>query len=173
MIPPFDPETGLLPPHPDGFGYPCSAEDVRVRLVEDLGSTPWRVELFDGWRRLHAGIADLVPSARWWLWGCFVTSHAEPLWADRQWVDCLVQIEVSDLPAPEARQDQLAALVDTGWAQQLRVDLAVVYVYPTTHPGNLVSVEMLESKWRPRATVNIADHEAMELVPAGFLEVVT
>lgn len=169
MIPGFD-ERGLLPPPPQDHGYTCTPIEVEQRFVLDLGSPGWRRELFQGWDLLRGTVAQLVPSACWWLWGCFVSNHAEPLYGEDQDLSSLVLLPTDDLPTPE----QVAMLFQ--WLQGARtthgVDVAIVFGFPEGHPDHLETMDALEMKWRPRALSNVADHITRELVPAGFLEVV-
>jgi hypothetical protein len=169
MIPPFG-EQGLLPAREHDLPYDCTADEIRQRFVVDLGSPAWRQALFDGWSLLRAATADFVPSARWWLWGCFVSSHEEPLFGEAETLSSIVILPASDLP-PE--RHRLAMLLDfLGSAQQRhRVDVGIVYEFATQHPSYLDTVEALDFKWRPRASQNIADHATKLLVRAGYLEV--
>ena len=52
------------------------------------------------------------------------------------------------------------------------MNVSSIFEFPPGHPGSVDSLEMLEFKWRPRASVGVADHSLGELVPAGFVEVV-
>ncbi len=52
-----------------------------------------------------------------------------------------------------------------------RVDAGYVFEFAPNSPYRSETLEALEFKYRPRATLGVADHESMELVPAGFLEV--
>ena len=169
MLPPFN-EAGLLPASPNGEPYPCTAAEVRAVFVDGLGAPAWRVELFEGWDLLRRGVAQLVPPARWWLWGCFISAHVEPLFGERETIQAVVLLPVPDLPATD---HEIAMLVDfIGNAQDRhRVDATPIFERLPDHPDYLEAVDALEFKWRPRATMNVADHRTMELVPAGFVEV--
>lgn len=173
MIPPFTTD-GLLPPSLDGRGHECSPTDVRQRFVDDLDAPAWRVSLFEGWNEIRAGVSRLVPESRWWLWSCFVSNHPVPLFGEAETLEALVILPVQSVPTSDAELSLLSAALDPGRAQNvLRVVLAVVYEHPPNHPDRIESIEALEYKWRPRAILNVADHNSRDLVPAGFLEVVT
>ena len=45
-------------------------------------------------------VGELVPTARWWLWGCFVSNHPDPLFGDAEVLSSLVILPVVDLPDP-------------------------------------------------------------------------
>jgi hypothetical protein len=169
MIPPFD-SRGLLPPSPHGEGYQCTMEEIRQRLVLDLGSPVWRVELFAGLEKLTGMVWSMVPSAWWWLWGCFVSNHAEPLFGDLEVITALVVLPVADLPVRREHGEMLLHYIQ-GAEQTCRVDCAFVFEFPEGHERRLETVDALEMKYRDRATSGVADHGSMELVPAGFLEV--
>lgn len=168
MIPEFD-ERGLLPAPPLGHGYTCTPAGVEQRFVVDLGSPRWRVDLFRGWDLLRGTVAQLVPTASWWLWGCFVSNHLEPLYREFQDLSSLVTLPVHDLPSTEQGTMLLQWLQDARSTH--RVDVATVFGFPVDHSEHLETVDALEMKWRPRALSNVADHDTRELVPAGFLEV--
>ncbi len=102
MIPPFD-RRGLLPLMGADEPYRCSVGEVKQRLVTDRGLPEWRRSLFDGWDLLQRSVGVRVPSTRWWLWGCFVSDHAEPLDGEYQTVNALAFIPTVDLPPNLAR----------------------------------------------------------------------
>lgn len=168
-IPDFD-ARGLLPPDSNGVGYQCQADEVQARFVTELGSPRWRVDLFDRWDLLRRGVRQLVPSARWWLWGCFVSNHAIPLFGDYETLSALVILPVAELPSDEAQGTMLLDFIQ-GALKNHRVDAARVFEFPQDNPHQLETIEALEYKYRPRATVGVADHSTKELESAGFLEV--
>jgi hypothetical protein len=167
-IPPFN-ERGLLPPTDTGAGYPCQADEVEKRLVTELGSPEWRVSLFEGWDLLRRGVRQIVPIARWWLWGCFVSNHVTPLYGEHETVSAIVILPAADVPSDETG----IMLLDfvQGALDRHRVDAGYVFEFGLGHPAHLETVDALEIKYRPRAMVGVADHRSGELVPAGFLEV--
>ncbi len=170
MIPPFTPE-GLLPPTDHGEPYACTRDEIEQRFVIERGSPQWRVTLFDGWDLVSVAVADLVPGATWWLWGCFVSAHEDPLFGDAESLSALVLLPVASMPASPG---QRAVLVDFLHAaeQNYRVDVRIVFEYEREHPSYVdVTQEALEFRWRPSASLGVADHTTKELVPAGFVKV--
>jgi hypothetical protein len=170
MIPPFTPE-GLLPPTEHNRPYGCTRDEVRERFVVERGSTPWRVQLFEGWELVCNVVADIVPGAIWWVWGCFVSAHEDPLFGEAESLSTIVILPFRQLPSEPHR---LALLLDFlhGAEERHRVDVGIVYAYDPDHPGYVAqTVGALEFKWRPRAGMGVADHTSKELVPAGYLEV--
>jgi hypothetical protein len=169
VIPPFS-ESGLLPPDPMDQGYDCSAAEVEQRLVVELGSPDWRVRLFQGWEIVRRTVSELVPTARWWLWGCFISSHLDPLWGEDEVLSSLVILPVADLP-----KDNLTAMLVSFLQvapEQHYVDAAFVFDFAEGSDEHLETIDALEFKWRPRAILGVADHATGELEPAGFLEIV-
>lgn len=169
MLPPFD-SNGLLPPTPHGEPYVCTVDEVRRHFVDDLGAPAWRVALFEGWDLVRRGVGLLVPSSRWWLWGCFVSSHPEPVFGQFETVQALVICPAVDLPQSDHEVAMLLNFIASA-QEHHHVDLTAVYEFPLDHPAQLDAVDALEFKWRPRATRNIGDHVTKMLVPAGFVEV--
>jgi hypothetical protein len=169
MMPPFEP-TGLLPPTTNGVPYVCTVDEVRKRFVEEVGAPPWRVYLFDRWELLRRSIGLVVPSARWWLWGCFISAHRTPQFGDYETIQAILLVPAADLPTAD---DQVALLVNSIRSAQEyhRVDLSIVVEFPPGDPRNIETMDALETKWRPRAVLNVADHASGEHVPAGFVEV--
>jgi hypothetical protein len=166
MIPPFD-EHGLLPP--SDFPYQTTMDEIEQRFVLDVGSAAWRVELLDGFKLVCSAVGGTVPSARWWLWGCFVSNHAEPVMGNNQVMNSLAILPVRDLPQSDAGLAMLVGFLQVA-ERNHRVDAPWVYEFEPGDDGNLDTMEALE-KWRPRAQVGIADHSTRDLVPAGFVEV--
>jgi hypothetical protein len=148
----------------------CTVAEVRQRFVDDLGAPSWRVTLFDGWDILRRGVAVFVPSARWWLWDCFISDHTEPLFGESETMQAVVILPAAHLPREE---HEIAMLVDFIRSAQGRhgVDLTMVLEYPPGHPDNIETMDALEGRWRPRAVLNVADHVTRVRVPAGFVEV--
>ena len=169
MIPPFD-SRGLLPPSAHGEGYLCTAGEIRKRFVEDLGSPSWRVELFAGWEKLAGVVWSMVPSAWWWLWGCFVSNHPAPLFGEREVMTAVVVLPVADLPSQREHIEMLRTYIQ-GAQETCRVDCGFVIEFPEGDERRLDTTEDLEFKYRDRATSAVADHVSRDLVPAGFLEV--
>jgi hypothetical protein len=169
MIPSFD-SRGLLPPSAHGEGYLCTLGEVRQRFVVDLGSPPWRVELFAGLEKLTGVVWSMVPSAWWWLWGCFVSNHPGPLFGDREDVTAVVVLPVEDLPSQREHIEMLLTYIQAAQGT-CRVDCGFVFEFPEGDPRRLETVDALEMEYRDRATSGVADHVSRELVPAGFLEV--
>lgn len=168
MFPGFTP-AGLLPPTADDEPYPYSLQDVRKVFVDDLGAPEWRHRLYESLELLHTAVATIVPTARWWLWGCFVSNHLSPAWGDLERLDLLVLLDVQDLPTAEHELEMLMGLVRSS-GERHPVNLSPVYLYPAGHPGTVASESVL-SKYRARAVKGIADHGSMDLVPAGYTEV--
>jgi hypothetical protein len=168
MIPEFGP-GGLLLPNEQSLPYQCTLEEVERRLVTDMGSPAWRVRLFQGWATVRSSVHELVPTARWWLWGCFVSNHPDPLWGSDEVLSSLVI-----LPADEMPEAGIASML-ISYLQLARtedaVDAAWVVDFPNGSEESLDTIEAIEFKWRPRAAVGIADHSSMELSPAGYLEI--
>lgn len=168
MIPPFG-DSGLLPSS-DGLPYPTTMDEVERRFVLDRGSIAWRVELFSGFKIVHAAVIEIVPSARWWLWGCFVSNHREPAMGNNQVISAL-----TILPEPElrvlgsARLAMLLAFLQAA-EKNYRVDAAIVFEFQPDDDRRIETMDALEGKWRPRAERGDADHSGGELVPAGFVE---
>jgi hypothetical protein len=169
MIPSFD-TSGLLPPSPGDQPYPATMDELDRRFVLDLGSLAWRVELRDGFQVVRAAVADFVPSARWWLWGCFISSHAEPAMGNHQVMSALVILPESEVRTLGARLPVLVTFLQVAETQH-RVDAAMVYEFEPGDERNIDTMDAMEGKWRLRARVGVADHGTGELVPAGFVEV--
>lgn len=140
------------------------------RFVIERGSPPWRVELFDGWLNVRSVVAELCPGASWWLWGCFVSSHDEPLFGDHESLSTMVLLPARELTSAALTQVLVSFLA--GAEEQHRVDARTVFAFDVGDPRYLDTVGMVE-RWRAQAQVNIADHTTMDLVPAGWLEVWT
>jgi hypothetical protein len=168
MIPAFG-TGGLLPPNSNNNPYPCTAEEVRARFVEELGSPEWRVALYEGWDLLRRGVGNLVPSARWWLWGCFISSHLEPLFGEHESLQAVVFLPVFDIPKTDHEQAMLVDFLRSAHARH--VDVTPLYEHAIDHPDYVEIIDAVEFKWLPRASKNIADHVERDLVPAGFVEV--
>ena len=167
MIPDFN-QDGLLHPPSTGFRIGARADEVRQRFVVERGSPDWRVRLFDGWDLVRNVVGEFFPSATWWLWGCFVSSHEHPVFGDDETCSAVVMLPVDELPSP----GQLAAAVGfLSSAEQYGVDVGIVYEFDSGHPAHIDTIEALELVWRPRAIRGFADHVTKELVPAGFPEV--
>lgn len=168
MIPAFTP-SGVLPPSSDGTPYQCSRDEMEQRFVIEFDSPDWRRVLFDGWDLLRNSIAELAPSARWWIWGSLITTVEEPLFGDRASVNALVIVPMPDIPQTPERLALLLGSVHS--AEELhRVDAALVLELPTSHAGHHVTTDELRF-WRRRSTVTIVDITTREMVPAGFIEV--
>lgn len=168
MIPEFG-AGGLLPPNEGSAPYVCNPEEVEQRLVTDLGAPDWRVRLFQGWSTVRATASELAPTARWWLWGCFVSNHSDPLFGADEVLDCLVI-----LPSSEVRDDGLADMLISYLQAAVRehaVDARWVIDFPNGSEEWIDTFQAIEFKWRGQASMGIADHISKELVPAGFLEV--
>lgn len=161
---------GLLPPTPSGDPYVCDADGVRSHLVDLPGGQDWRRRLFDGWDLMRSSVSVIVPSARWWLWGCFVSNHAEPLWGDLERIDAVVILPASDVPTDPVALDHLLGYL-RGAHEHHDVDVSFVLEVPSHHPHYTEVRAQLDGKWRPRATKGVADHRTRVLVPAGFIEV--
>lgn len=169
MLPPLD-NRGLLPHRPTP--YECDVTEVKARFVDALGAPAWREDLFAGWDLLRRSIASLVPTARWWIWGWFVSGHEDPQFGDRETIQAVVLLPVADMPVDAERMALFSAAIQA--AQSLnRVDVSPVYLFPPGHPGEIDTLDVLEFKWRPRASVGVPLAGAGDLEPAGFLEVVS
>lgn len=169
MIPPFAP-TGLLPPGPLDAGFVCTRDEVLDRFATPHAIPGWRKALFEAWDLVREATAEVVPSAVWWLWGCAVSNHAEPLFGDDETLSAVVILPMTDLPVELPRRAMLIDFLRTAEVHH-RVDVGIVYQFDSDHPDALFTVEALEWRWRRRASHGIADHVTRELVPAGFLEV--
>jgi hypothetical protein len=169
MLPDFTPE-GLLPPTEHGLPYRCTRDEIYERFVVDRGSPDWRVRLFEGWDLVRLAVADVVPSATWWLWGCFVSSHELPLFGADETVSSIVILPAREVLREAHRRALLVEFLQSA-EENHRVDVGIVYDFDTDHPDHLETIEALEFNWRPRASQGIADHATRELVDAGFLEV--
>ena len=168
MIPPFD-DRGLLPSEPMNQGYGCTPAEVEQRFVIELGSPVWRARLFREWTLVSDAVRGVVPSARWWLWGCFVSNHPEPLWGESETMSSLVILPEPDLPDPGVTA-MLWHFLQSAHSEH-SVDAPVVIDFSEDSDDRLETIEALEFKWRPRASLGIADHATKDLVPAGFLEI--
>jgi hypothetical protein len=168
MIPEFA-GTGLLPPEPLGRGYICTPTEIEQRFVKDLGSPEWRSRLFRGWHTVREQVGETVPSASWWIWGCFVSNHPEPVWGDGEKLSCITILPESEV-AGEERALMLEAYLGAAMDNH-SVDAGLVIRFDDGTAESLDTLDVLEGKWRPRATRGFADHSTRELVPAGFLEV--
>ncbi|MHB8246133.1 MAG: DUF6932 family protein [Acidimicrobiales bacterium] len=165
MIPPFD-DRGLLPS--SDLPYSTTMDEVEQRFVVELDSPAWRVELFDGFKLVHAAVAESVPSAYWWLWGCFVSNHQDPVMGNSQVMNSLAILPVRDLPLSPAGLAMVVGFLQVAEINH-RVDAPMVYEFDPGDEQNIDTMEALE-KWRPRAEMGVADHGSGLLVPARFLE---
>ncbi len=170
MIPPFA-ANGLLPPLPNEAAYACTRDEILKRFVDAPNVPRWRAELFRSWDLVRAVTADVAPSTVWWLWGCAVSEHPEPVFGDHEVLDAL-----AILPLTELAQDDVRAAMIVGFLQAAperhRVDVRIVYEFERDHPDYVpFTVGALEGKYRPQASRGIADHRTKVLVDAGFLEV--
>jgi hypothetical protein len=168
-IPAFD-HRGLLPPNLNGAGYVCTPEEIETRLVGELGAPVWRLALYNGWDSVRRTVLSLAPTARWWLWGCFVSNHPEPLWGDLEVLSSIVILPVTELPRQLEHLELLMTFIQAAQTNY-RVDVGAVFEFEPDDPNHLDTIDELEFKWRPRATLGIADHVTRVLEPAGFLEV--
>lgn len=117
-VPAFD-ERGLLPPTEHGEGYVCTPSEIRQRFVVELGDTVWRASLFQGWDELRPG-RSVVPSAWWWLWGCFVSDHVRPLWGDDEVRDAVVVLAVQELVRKPEHGEMVLSVVQGARRRQNR-----------------------------------------------------
>jgi hypothetical protein len=168
MIPEFG-SGGLLPPAPGDQGYRCTLSEVEKRFVLDIGSPDWRTELFRNWSGLRVAVGEMVLSAWWWLWGCFISNHREPLFGDLEVLSSLVILPVVDLPDINL----ITMVVHSLQAAEsnFKVDASYVFEFPAGDENVIETMEALEFLYRPRVSRGIEDHESKVLVPAGFIEV--
>lgn len=169
MIPEFDPR-GLLSLPADGLPFATSLDEIERRLVIDLGSPEWRVRLFSGLKVVHATVASLVPSARWWLWGCFVSNHPEPLDGKHQVISALTVLPDVEFHDLGDREPALVTFLRVA-EQTYKVDAGIVIEFEPGDDRNLETMDAMEGKWRPRAQRGVADHSTRLLEPAGYVEV--
>lgn len=170
MIPGFS-VHGLLPPGPLDAGYLATVEEVEANFVGALGSPEWRVALFEGWRSVSAAVWEDVPGARWWLWGCFVSNHPIPLHGQHESLTSLVILPEGEVAALGwHRQAKLRTFLQAAEGNH-RVDVSVVYEFLPGDERVVDTMELLEYKYRPRASRGVADHSTGTLVAAGFVEV--
>lgn len=167
MLPEFT-AGGLLPPRDDGRPYQTDMDEIRQRFVLERGSPRWRAALFDGWSNVRSVVAELCPGATWWLWGCFVSSHDEPLFGDHESLSTMVILPARELTNSALTQTLVSFLA--GAEEQHRVDVRRVVAFDADDPRYLDTVDLV-ARWRAQARVNVADHTTKELVPAGWLEV--
>jgi hypothetical protein len=83
------------------------ADEIKPKFVIELGSSAWRVELFEGWQGLAGMVRSMVPSAWWWLWGCFVSNHPVPLFGDRELIGAVVVLPLLDVPVQREHGEML------------------------------------------------------------------
>ena len=168
MLPPFTSE-GVLPPTADGAPYPGSRDEVETQFVIGLGNPPWRRALFDGWDLLRSSVAQLVPSARWWLWGSLITNVPEPLFGHRATLRAVVRVDIEALPRTAGGLALLVASIHS--AETLhRVDASLAIGYPPHDPRSPDAVADL-ANWQHQAGRAIVDLQSREMIPAGFIEV--
>ena len=168
LLPRFN-DSGVLPPAPDGSPYLCSRDEVEQHFVINFGDALWRRTLFDGWDLLRSSIAQLVPNARWWLWGSLITATPEPLFGDRAFTRGVVLIDLADLPRDSPARNLLAGSVFS--AEQLhQVDASLWVGYPTHDPRRRAADDDLRN-WRHQASRAIVDLQSREMIPAGYIEV--
>lgn len=170
MIPPFG-SNGLLQPTEGDVPYECTVDEVRERLVVEPGGQAWRSELFESWELLFLAVRNVVPSARWWLWGNLVSNHPEPLFGPHQTVDAATLLPAGDLPTTGPELTMLVDFLRTAHLRH-RVDVTTVFLFAPDDPRHLSGVAVLEEA-RARAARNIADYESKLLIPAGFVEVMS
>jgi hypothetical protein len=169
MLPDFTP-GGLLPPGAAGRPYATDPDEIKARFVIERGSPAWRVDLFARWSDVRSVVAELCPGATWWLWGCFVSSHDEPLFGEHETLSAMVLLPAGELTSVAVSQALVSFLARA--EEQHRVDVRPVFAFDVGDPRSLETVAMVE-RWRAQAAVNVADHTTMELVTAGWLEVRT
>ena len=167
MLPGFT-SGGLLPPRDEARPYLTDPDEIRARFVVERGSPGWRVELFDGWSSVRSVVAELCAGATWWLWGCFVSSHDEPLFGVRETLSAMVLLSARELTSAALTRALVSFLARA--EEQHRVDVRTVIAFDAGDPRYLDTVDAVE-RWRGQAQMNVADHTTMELVPAGWLEV--
>lgn len=168
LLPPFT-SAGVLPPTADGSPHTCSRDEVEQHFVTAFPDAAWRRSLFDGWDLLRSSIAQLVPDARWWLWGSLITAVPEPLFGQRAVVRAVVLTELSRLPRDRAALNLLVGSVFS--AEDLhRVDASLWISYPPGDSRRPAAEHDLRT-WRHQAGQAIVDLESREMIPAGFIEV--
>ncbi len=86
-LPPFDPETGYLPPGEHLASW--------VEIIERFGWTPWRRSLLDGLSEAASFLA-VAGCRRIWLNGSFVTAKETPGDFDVVWDDTGIDESVLD-----------------------------------------------------------------------------
>lgn len=169
MIPSFN-EFGVLPATPGANPYPCDRAEFAARFVDAFSGQVWRRALFDGWYLLRISVAELAPSARWWVWGSLVSSLPEPAFGPQAVVDAAVVIPVADFHNTDARRALLASSMQS--AEQLhRTDVhQLVFEFDEQDRRRSVTDAALRSL-RRRASRNIVDIATMSQIDAGFVEV--
>jgi len=84
--------------------------------------------------------------AIWWLWGCFVSNHEEPLFGEHESMSCLVILPVAGLTVDSPSVTMLVDFL-RGAEERHRVDVGIVYDLDRAHPDYLsATVEALETK---------------------------
>lgn len=163
MLPEFSP-GGLLPPSASGEPYSATIDEIRIVFVEPFPDAPWRLDLFRQWALVRAFVESMIPGARWWLWGCFVSNHEEPLFGEYQSLSSLVFLP----PVVDLSNEQVGTLIHflQGAEERRRVDVAILFNEIQTQ-----SFAEAVAKWRRRAQRGVAHHMSKELVDCGFVEV--
>lgn len=169
MIPPFD-SRGLLPSTDGDAPYQTTVDEIHERLVATLGSPAWRVGLFTSWQTVSRAVAETVPSARWWVWGCFVSDHREPLFGESETLSTIVIVPEAEIRLLGDRLPMLVGFLQAA-EEQYRVDVDLVYEFEPGDDRTIETMDVLDFRWRPRASKGVADHATRELESAGFLEV--
>lgn len=90
MIPAFENETWYLP---QGI-HDATLDEIEARFVNDAPFADRRRLVFDAFRLWHEIVTAIVPSARFWLDGGFIT-HKN--WAAPSDVDVTVMLKADDL----------------------------------------------------------------------------
>lgn len=160
----------MLPLPPGEGPYQTDMIELEARFVTGLGSPSWRVELFDSFSAVRGTVGAALPSARWLLWGCFVSAHREALDGDSQVLSALAILPGVDVESLGGQLPMLIIFLQTAEAQH-KVDAGFVFEFAAGDDRNLDTMEALEAKWLPRARRGVADHASRVLVPAGYVEV--
>jgi hypothetical protein len=97
-----------------------------------------------GFKLVRSAVAGTVHSARWWLWGSFVSNHVEAVTATDQVMKSLVILPVRDLPQSDGGLAMLVGFRQVA-ERNHRVDAPRVYEF---EPGGRPSSDDLDMATR-------------------------
>jgi hypothetical protein len=142
VLPAFN-QHGVLPPG----RYPASPDEIEQRFVLTFPTSLTRKVIFDGWRRRHEELLDLVAVEQEWVDGSFVTAKR-----DAGDIDVAVFINGDDVNGLSLADRKRVAELTYGLIPKLRFGCHsfLVLVWPEGHPGHdayLRSSGYWDRKW--------------------------